>query len=578
CPMRYLAKSLLKISGFCLLLFHANFSYAINTAPRLLPITDEVVVLGQAVVVQAQVIDDEKDSLQFKLRYAPPSAHINSQTGLFSWRPAAIGTFKIAIIVEETNHDTDNLQTQKIFNVTVFNKELAEFGLSQLDIAQLDSTLIQTLPAEAFSTFTDVDVQKLPAETFLTISPQQFAQFTASAVCGISTDQFSQLPTELLAYLNAQSMTGFTPQIIQMFRAKHLQTLNKREIKRIPSRTIASILTNLDAKQVLSTEIEDLLPESWEINAKTGKLSAPTGTFLTFKALHLDRKISDKTQLPYDVPDLSTHFAFGGDTNESVLDDLNQLLAQNALSHLQLSQNHGGIVSAQGQKNGVEIEYAMFPDARNIVQKAEHEQQGLNVADNHSLEFVTHQKHVFSMLPAPKDLAALEQLVGEKGTIKIDKNGEILLRYFDEETQDYRRSFVMFDYIVQKLSIRNERARIELPQRDEKNIRAIREGRVVYNDGSAQNIYPTVLYPETLIGLLYAISGIEQVIYNIDGSFSVNLSGANYVLLPLDGFSSQQVDAGQVINPSVNLSSENILDYTVQDGNTVLGFKLLISI
>ncbi|WP_353572319.1 hypothetical protein [Candidatus Albibeggiatoa sp. nov. BB20] len=578
--MHYSTKALLQIISLCLF-FCSSFSYAINTAPRLLPITNEMVVLGQAVVIQPQVIDVEKDSLHFKLRYTPPSANINSQTGLFSWRPAAEGTFRIAIVVEETNHGADNLSTEQIFNVTVVSKKLDEFGLSQLDIEQLDSTLIKTLPAEAFSTFNDLDVQKFPAATFQVISPKQFAQFTASAICGITTEQFSQLPVELLGYLNAQSMTGFTPSIIQMFRAKHLETLDKREIKRIPSRTIASILTNLDAKQVVPTEVEYLLPENWQIDAVTGKLSAPTGASLTFKALHLDRTISDKTQLPYDVPDLNTHFALGGDTSDaddSVLDDLNELLAQNEFSYLQLFQNEGGIVSAQGQQNGLDIEYAMFPDARHIIQKAEHEQIGLNLGNNNSLEFVTSQKQAFSMLPAPKDFTALEQLVGEQGSIKIGKNGEILLRYFDEDTQAYRRSFVMFDYIVQKSFSRNQRAGIQLPQRNDKTVRAIREGRVVYDDGSTQNIYPTVLYPEILIGLLYAVSGIEQVIYNIEGSFSINLSGANYVLLPLDGFSSQQLDAGQVVNPSINLSSETVLDYTVQDDDRVLIFSLLISV
>lgn len=562
--------TLLQIVSGCVLSLLSIFCHADNTAPQLLPIEDEIIMLGQAVVIQPVATDAEQDSLQFTLRYAPPSAKINSQTGLFSWRPESLGQFKIAIIVTETNHDSENLRAQDTFKITVISKKLAEFGVS-LEIEQIDSMLVQTLPTDAFATFSDADVQKLPPTTFKTISPQQFAQFTAQAICGLTTEQFQSLPVEHLGYISARSMTGFTPSIIRLFRKNHLDMLNKQEIKRIPSITISSILTNLQAGYVLPEHITHLLPESWDIDVETGKLSAPPGARLTFKALHLDKNLSDKTQLPYHLPDLNSHFALAGETDETVLSDLNELLAQNQLAHLQLSQNTEGIVSVHGLQNGVNIEYAMMPDSRHIIQKAAHEKSGLNIDNN--LRLVTAQKQSFSMLPAPKNLAALEKIIGEKGKIKIDNNGEVLLRYFDEQSQTYRRSFVMFDYTVQKTT--NQRARIELPKRS--NERTIREGRVVYNDGSSQNIYPTVLYPETLINLLYAVSGVEQVIYNVDGSFSVNLSGANYNLLPLDGFTSQQIDAGQTVNPSISLSAENILDYTVQDNVQLLTFNLLIS-
>ncbi|MCV6637583.1 hypothetical protein [Candidatus Albibeggiatoa sp. nov. NOAA] len=577
--MHYLTKILLTISSLSLLLLYTTTSHA-NSAPRLLPILDEVVVLGQAVVVQPKAVDIDRDPLQFKLRYTPPSAVINSQTGLFSWRPSAVGTFKIAITVEETNHGDDNLSAQQVFNVTVISRKLVEFGLSQLDIEKLDSETVKDLPDELFSIFDDLDIQKLPPETFEALSPEQFAQFTASAICGITEAQFSLLPFEHLGYLNAQSITGFTPQIIRMFNPNHLKIINDNEIRRIPSRTVANILTNLDTQQVLPQDIEHLLPVNWKIDRITGKLSAPAGASLTFRALNLDRNISAQTQLPYDIPDLNTHLALGGDTDDSVLSDLNELLAQNQLSHLQLSQNKGGVVSAKGLQNGEEIEYAMMPDPRRIIQKANDDKAGLNISGNNSLELVTSQKQAFSMLPAPKSLAALEQLVGEKGSIKVDKNGEVLLRYFDEDTQSYRRSFVMFDYIVQKSpNRRSQRGRIELPpRRNDRLLREIREGRVVYNDGSTQNIYPTVLYPEVLIGLLYAVSGMELVTYNIDGSFAINLSSANYVLLPLDGFTSQTLDADEVVNPSIHLQSENILTYIVQSDTQLLTFSLLISV
>jgi hypothetical protein len=564
--------TLLKIVSAFILSLLSIFCHADNTAPQLLPIEDETIMLGQTVVIQPVATDAEQDSLQFTLRYAPPSAKINSQTGLFSWQPKSLGQFKIAIVVTETNHDSENLRAQSTFKITVVSKKLAEFDVPP-DIEQIDSILVQTLPADAFTTFSDVDVQKLPPATFKTILPQQFAQFTAQAICGLTAEQFQSLPVEHLGYISARSMTGFTPSIIRLFRKNHLDMLNKQEIKRIPSITISSILTNLQADYVLPEHVTHLLPENWDIDIETGKLSAPPGARLTFKALHLDKNLSDKTQLPYDIPDLNSHFAFAGETDETVLSDLNEVLAQNQLSHLQLSQNAEGIVSVHGLQNGINIEYAMMPDSRHIIQKPAHEKSGLNVNNKNGLRLVTAQKQSFSMLPAPKNLAALEKIIGEKGKIKIDDNGEVLLRYFDTQSQTYRRSFVMFDYIVQKTT--NQRARIELPKRS--NERTIREGRVVYDDGSSQNIYPTVLYPETLISLLYAVSGVEQVIYNVDGSFSVNLSGANYNLLPLDGFTSQQIDAGQTVNPSISLSTENVLDYTVQDNAQLLTFNLLIS-
>ncbi len=576
--MRFITKILLGI----LLSVFTFPSYAANTAPKLAPIPEQIIPLGQVVIVQPVATDVDDDTLEYKVRYAPPSANINSHTGLFFWKPETLGTFKIGIVAKETNHDDeDNLSTQQIFNISVTSNSLVEFGLSRAGIEKIDEALIKTLPPEAFARFNELEVRRLAPSNFKVITPEQFAQFTSSAISGITPEQFRSLPGRHLNVLNAESMTGLTPQIIRMFKPEHFKSLNESEFRRLPSRKITHILMNVDRLRVAPKDVNYLLPSDWKMNDQNGKLAVPPGSRLTFKSLHSDRNISEKTQLPYGMPDLNSHLALGGETEDSVLSDLNGVLSEQKLSNFHFLQNAtDGVVSARGgaQESG-EVEYAMIPDARNIIQKADSEQVGLNISEDKKLELVTAQKQAFSMLPAPKDLTALEQLLGDEGSIEMRHNGEILLTYFDENTNNYQSRVVMFNYVVQQAeATSNERrARIDWPQRDAKNIRAIREGRVVYDDGSEQTMYATVVYPETLIGLLYGISGMDNVIYNADGSFSINLSGTDYLLISSDSYVSQQLDEGETITPSVSLKSSNELEYIVQDKEIMMTFTLMIT-
>jgi len=105
----------------------------------------------------------------------------------------------------------------------------------------------------------------------------------------------------------------------------------------------------------------------------------------------------------------------------------------------------------------------------------------------------------------------------------------------------------------------------------------IREGRVVYDDGTSQSIYPSVLYPQTFIQLAYGFSGVQSVIYNVDGTYSLVFNGANYLLLPTFDTTTRGLDPWETVAPSITQNPDGSITYTVQDGNLLVSMVIVIS-
>jgi hypothetical protein len=109
------------------------------------------------------------------------------------------------------------------------------------------------------------------------------------------------------------------------------------------------------------------------------------------------------------------------------------------------------------------------------------------------------------------------------------------------------------------------------------NFRARQKAKVTYPDGSAQTIYPTVIYPETLVNLLEQYANVTKVLYKSDGTFEatilINEQEQKYSLLPDINVKVRRLNAGEKRNPKVNLQG-NTLFYEVQEGDDLLTFSL----
>jgi hypothetical protein len=90
-----------------------------NTPPVLDPIADRFAILGQSLSLAISATDSDVPAqlLAFALTAPPPGAAINAFSGVFSWTPAALGTYVVNVGV--TDNGTPPLSNGRTFKITV---------------------------------------------------------------------------------------------------------------------------------------------------------------------------------------------------------------------------------------------------------------------------------------------------------------------------------------------------------------------------------------------------------------------------------------------------------------------------
>jgi hypothetical protein len=205
-------------------------------------------------------------------------------------------------------------------------------------------------------------------------------------------------------------------------------------------------------------------------------------------------------------------------------------------------------------------QHAFIVDVNNVQQLDTNAETAVKTDAKGQFTVTTSERQQFPLLPAPKSPTALADVLGSDSQVELNEWGDVLLKINGE--------YIVVIFSSEIETTTGEQAGFYPP--DANNTRAIREGRVVYNDGTSQTTYPATLYPETLIGLLQQIAGVDNVIYNIDGSYSLSYNGQALSLLPNYGTVIQSLDEWERIDPSLTLVEGN-LQYTVQDtGNNLL--------
>jgi hypothetical protein len=90
-----------------------------------------------------------------------------------------------------------------------------------------------------------------------------------------------------------------------------------------------------------------------------------------------------------------------------------------------------------------------------------------------------------------------------------------------------------------------------------------RKKRIVYSDGTAQIVQPTVLSPSTFIEQLQALNKGSQVVFQSDGTFKMVYQEERYLLIPRFTVKSRELKKGEQIEPSVVIQEDGHLSYTV---------------
>ncbi|MCV6637733.1 hypothetical protein, partial [Candidatus Albibeggiatoa sp. nov. NOAA] len=238
------------------------------------------------------------------------------------------------------------------------------------------------------------------------------------------------------------------------------------------------------------------------------------------------------------------------------------------------------------------IVFAFMPNANNIEQAPLDTPVGLTTIEGGYFEMTTPDKQKFVLVTAPNNPVGLQEALGGESEIKLSPTGDVLMRIDTANTRSSRNlrfeTDVMlvgtFDAFVEPapdgFCLEPEFCEfgMEFPS-DFGNLRARQEAKVIYPDGSAQTIYPTVIYPETLVNLLEQYDAIPDVLYKADGTFEttvfVNGQKQIYNLTPNINVDVRRLEAGEKRNPKVSLQG-NTLFYEVQEGDDLLIFSLNI--
>ncbi|MEK7990715.1 MAG: fibronectin type III domain-containing protein, partial [Thiotrichaceae bacterium] len=476
---------------------------------------------------------------------------------------------------------------------------LDDFGLNVAQLSDLDARTIIAIEPAAMALFDRYEIADIPVEAFVGMTPEQTAALEPETTEAITVEQFEQLPDEALAGFTADNVTALSPEVMQSLSPEQLEAFNPEATQQ--AEQIAKLLTNIKSNTPRDV-INKILPQGWKVTA-TGKIIPSVGSKLSFKSV-LNR-LPSTVLTPYLI-DFQSSFSIGGDIVENENEDtseptvgkgFNTGLQQTPtidsvdLDQFIFTQNEYGIFNVVGTGDYKSIVFAFMPNANNIEQAPLDTSVGLSTVEGGYFKMVTPDKQEFVLITAPNNPVGLQQALGGESTIKLSPTGDVLMRLDMAATNTRRLRFETdmmmvgcFDAFVEPAPdgfCKNTEFcdfGMEFPA-DFGNLRARQEARVIYPDGSAQSIYPTVIYPDVLGNLLEQYESVSDMLYKSDGTFEATIltngQEQKYSLIPNINVKVRRLDGGEKRNSKVNLQG-NVLFYEAQEGDDLLSFSLSI--
>jgi len=245
-----------------------------------------------------------------------------------------------------------------------------------------------------------------------------------------------------------------------------------------------------------------------------------------------------------------------------------------------LSQQKSGVVYADvagAVGNGQKSQFAFMIDPDQIFLLDENALRGLQMNEQGQYIIVTEDGKQIPITPMTKDPEALLSVLGDNSEVDIQKTGEVLLKFNEikrSRSGDEVHRVGMFDPFVEPApedictpegicDWSKADASMQPGIRSGRNLRAKSMVKVIYPDGTAQQVYPTVLSPEILIAEAKKIEGVEKIIFRMDGTFAVTYQGFKLLLIPDSDTQVQPIPAGKKFKPSLTLQPNGKLLYQV---------------
>jgi hypothetical protein len=444
-------------------------------------------------------------------------------------------------------------------------------------------------------------VEQIPPPVFAALKSEQLTEFSKEAVSGMTTEQFAYLPIETLGGLTSANMGGLSLGIVNELTPKHVNALQESAVKNMPTEEFSKLLTNLDPGKITPSDVEKLVPPDWQLEIDTGILTAPVGAKITLRYLPETVDLPSQVILP-PMPDLNSGFGIGGRGPNILSETLeSQLDTQQELSRSELSQDQHGVLKVQ-EIDDENLLFAFMPEADNVIQTQPNDDDTLLIDEDRlpsrlSLReggfytITNPEGQQYGIIPTTKGPVALSEALGDESvtvslgetlgdegvTVSLGKDGDVLLDIPEQTRKRGKpRIVVIFDPFIQPApddlcveivpgnivcdfenALPFQRPGIHWPG----NTRQSQEAKIVYQDGTSQIIMPTLLSPDTFIKLGFEFEGVEDIVFNANGTFYVLYKSQPYLIVP--NFEVQTIEENEPREPSIVVNDDATLTYTI---------------
>ncbi|MDM8558764.1 hypothetical protein QUF82_08000, partial [Thiotrichales bacterium HSG14] len=406
-------------------------------------------------------------------------------------------------------------------------------------------------------------IKDVPPKAFKEIGAEQFKEMPREALGAMTPKQFDEVSPEAMGGLEAYNMGGLPPEVIHNFGPEHLGQLDSEQFQGMPGNGISKMLVNLNPESVNPDDVKPLLPEGWQMGDECD-LKPPPGTKLALPLKQPKESLLSQVKLP-ELPDASKCFGLGGKAPEgkSMLDGLNQGLDKAGFPQFKFQQRENGFLSVEG--DGAKLSFA--PDAGNMTQTTEDTPVGVSQDEGGRYIVTTPDRQQFPMIPSLYDPEGLSKAIGDESRIDMGEQGDLLI----EIPEKGRHHVCVPNPFVEKAP-----EDLSPGVHFKKTLEGKEEARIVYEDGTMQQMHPAVRTPHKFVETGEKIDGVEKITHREDGTFEVIFNGMPIHLRPTFDVQSEPLAEGEQVKPNITLMFNNTLEYTIQEGNELLKMNLEI--
>ncbi|MDO9316977.1 MAG: hypothetical protein Q7V56_02095 [Gammaproteobacteria bacterium] len=429
-------------------------------------------------------------------------------------------------------------------------------GFSADQLQKLDPTVMSGMTAtqlgafkpEAMAGMKPEQIGAMAPEMMSKFTPEQFIKLDAKAFEGITPQQMTALSGTQIGAMDKNKLGALSPDAINAMSNDVLGSMNKTEFKNMNSEDFSKMMVNFDPAKFAPSQLTDFIPPSWSMNAQTGQLTAPPGAELQFKALpSLD---TSTMQMPT-LPDLNSKLALGGTATggNTVLQGMTQALA-NFDPNLRFEQV-GGILNVRGTGANSGPMAAFIPDSNAMVQAPAGSIPGITVDATGKFVLTTQEGYMVPVIPTLQNPTALISAVPGLTLDVADKGGTSIKMPGANPLNGIADPFITTSTQPPGIYRSGEKGN--------------EEALMVYPDGTAQKMKPTIQSPDEFQNATKEIPQVGDLKVNVDGSITLKFDGQPLTLKP--EFEVVPGATGTTVTPSIRLIDSTTAEFTNARGD-----------